>query len=306
MDKSTYIRIAYWYYTLGITQEEIGKRLSLTRQKVNQIIKSLETSEIVSFDIHGYYDDNIELECSLEERFTLRQAIVVSGYGTSRTFFYRVADAAAEYLNENILQGHVVGVTWGKMLSQVVEELPFSKKKNCKVVQMVGDKNIAQTAEKSVEIVRCLANKLDCPSYMLYSSVMVDHPETKEWLLKERAVKETFDLMKKCDIAVLGAGELTKEATSCTRGYLTEQEIEELQEQGFIADFAMNPIREDGSYDNCSLSDRIINVDMECLRGIDNVVMIAGGQGKINAIRAILKTGCVNTFITDEMTARQI
>ena len=38
MREDVYIKIAYWYYTLGMTQDEIAKRLSFTRQKVNQII----------------------------------------------------------------------------------------------------------------------------------------------------------------------------------------------------------------------------------------------------------------------------
>jgi len=41
MREDVYIKIAYWYYTLGMTQDEIAKRLSFTRQKVNQIINSL-------------------------------------------------------------------------------------------------------------------------------------------------------------------------------------------------------------------------------------------------------------------------
>ena len=41
MREDVYIKIAYWYHTLGMTQDEIAKRLSFTRQKVNQIINSL-------------------------------------------------------------------------------------------------------------------------------------------------------------------------------------------------------------------------------------------------------------------------
>ena len=41
MREDVYIKIAYWYYTLGMTQDEIAKRLSFTRQRVNQIINSL-------------------------------------------------------------------------------------------------------------------------------------------------------------------------------------------------------------------------------------------------------------------------
>ena len=48
MREDVYIKIAYWYYTLGMTQDEIAKRLSFTRQKVNQIINSLMDLGIVT------------------------------------------------------------------------------------------------------------------------------------------------------------------------------------------------------------------------------------------------------------------
>ena len=61
MKRNLNIKIAYWYYTLGMTQDEIAKRLSFTRQKVNQIINSLVDLDVVTINIHGYERDNIEL-----------------------------------------------------------------------------------------------------------------------------------------------------------------------------------------------------------------------------------------------------
>ena len=40
MDKNSYTKIAYYYYIFGYTQDEIARRKSLTRQRVNHIIKS--------------------------------------------------------------------------------------------------------------------------------------------------------------------------------------------------------------------------------------------------------------------------
>ena len=54
----------------------LQKRLSFTRQKVNQIINSLMDLGIVNISIQGYERDNIELECKLEEAYALKQVIV--------------------------------------------------------------------------------------------------------------------------------------------------------------------------------------------------------------------------------------
>lgn len=53
MDRRTYIRIAHWYYELGLTQEEIGKRLQIPRQRVNKIVNTLVEDGIVTIKING-------------------------------------------------------------------------------------------------------------------------------------------------------------------------------------------------------------------------------------------------------------
>ncbi len=306
MKRNIYIKIAYWYYTLGMTQDEIAKRLSFTRQKVNQIINSLMDLDIVSINIHGYERDNVELECRIEERFGLKEVLVADDYGESSTAIYKVANVAAQYLDETIQQGNIIGVSWGRTLAEVVNQMAFRRRCDCRVVQLMGAQNIEQLVEKSDEIARGIANRLDCPSYMLYAPVVVEHAETKKWLMQERSIRASCELMRKCDIAVLGVGELTEKSTMCTRGHITVNDIKTLREKGFVGDLAMNPIRKDGSFDNCPLSDRLLNADMECLREIKNTVLVASGEQKVEAIQAALCTGTINTLIVDETTARLV
>lgn len=306
MRQDVYIKIAYWYYTLGMTQDEIAKRLSFTRQKVNQIINSLIDLGIVNISIQGYERDNIELECQLEDRFGLKQTLVASDYGERDTVIYKVANVAAQYLNDKIQQGDIIGVSWGNTLAEVVSEMVYHKRSECRVVQLMGAQNIEQKVEKSDEIARNLANKLDCPSYMLYAPVVVEHENTKQMLLKERSIQASFELMEKCNIAIIGVGELTEQSTMCTRGHITKHDVQVLRKEGFVGDIAMNPIRQDGSWDHCPLTDRLLNASMECLKEINNVILVACGDNKVEAMEAALRTGCIDTLITDETTARNI
>lgn len=306
MNRNLYVKIAYWYHTLGMTQDEIAKRLSYTRQKVNQIINSLPDMGIVTLNIHGYERNNVELENQIEEKFRLREAIVAPDYGEPSTAIYKVANVAAQYLDEIIQQGHIIGVSWGRTLAEVADQMSYRRRSACRVIQLMGAQNIERPVEKCDEIARGIANKLDCPSYMLYAPVVVEHAETKRWLFQEKSIKASYELMRECDIAVLGVGELSEQSTMCARGHITKDDIRVLRAQGFVADLAMNPIRRDGSYDDCPLTERLLNADMECLKKIDNTVLVATGEEKIEAIRAALRSGCIDTLIIDETTAKNV
>ena len=306
MDKNVYIKIAYWYYNRGLTQDEIARRLSLTRQKVNRIINSLVDLDIVTITVHGFEQDEVELECEIEQTFGLNKCIIAPDYGEKEATFYKVMNVAAQYVDSIATQGAIVGVSWGHSLAETVKQMNYHKRSECTVVQMMGAQNIEQKTEKSDEIVRGLANKLDCASYMLYAPVIVMHAETRKWMMQERSVRQCFEMMRRCDVAILGIGELTETSTMCKSGLLSKKEVRLLRSEGFVADLCMNPLRPDGSSDGCPISDRLITAEMDCLRDIRNTIAIASGEKKVDSILAALHTGCINTLIIDAKTARLV
>ena len=306
MNRNLYTKIAYWYYVLGLTQDEIAKRLNFTRQKVNQMINSLKEQDIVHITIRGFEQDNVELENMLEQKYRLKECLIVTDYGETETAIYKVAHVAAQYLEDTLKNGDTIGVSWGRTLAKITEQMGYSHKPNCRVVSLLGALNVSQTITKADEVARNFANKLDCPSVMLYAPLVVEHRETKEWLLRERHIKQTFDLMKQCNIAVLGIGSLTEETSICGRGVSYKENLEEIRKQGFVGDIATNLVRLDGTWNSNPLSDRLLTADLQCLKDIDNLVAVAAGETKAEAIQAVLQSGCVDTLIIDETTARKI
>lgn len=303
-----YVKIAHWYYTLGLTQDEIAKRLSLTRQKVNQIINSLVDLGILTIRVNGYEDRNTYLEGFLEQKYNLKQAIVVNSYEGEEEdrIFKEVTNAAAQHLERIIQSKSVIGVSWGETLSATIGQMQYQNRPNCRVVQLIGAQNMREDALKSDEIARLMADRLDCPCSMLYAPVLVDNPQTKTMLMKEPKIQQIFALMESCDIAVLGIGELREDATICEKGLLDRDEVQALRAQGFCADICINAIKENGSGDGSCIADRIIGADLKMLKKIPNVVAIACGLKKKDAIVSALKSGCIDTLIVDCEVAEYI
>ncbi len=304
--KNLYIKIAYWYYIRGLTQDEIAKRLNFTRQKVNQIINSLSEHGIVNINICGYEQDNVDLENQIEEYYGLKEVLVTSDYGEPETAIYKMANVAAQYLDEQIKNGDIIGVSWGKTLAEVISQMAYKRKSACRVVQMMGVKNLDQTVTKADEVCRSLADRLGCGSFYFYAPVIVEYPETREWLLKEKTVRASYEEMKKCNVALVGIGELNEKCSMCTSGHVTLEDIHVLRKQGFVGDVVMNPVRADGSYDHCPMSNRLLNASIECLKEIDNVIAAVSGVEKVEAVNAVLNSGCINTLIIDETAARML
>lgn len=305
-DESKYVKIAHWYYNLGLTQDEIAKRLFVTRQRVNQIISSLSKKGIVTIKVNGFERGNVKSETLIEEQFGIKQVIVADTYGETGNYLPSLAVVAADYLDEAIKQKMIVGITWGTTLSETISRMSFTNKSECMVVQMFGLQSDVGRVVKSADVTRELSDKLDCPGYLLFAPALVEHERTKDSLMNERKIKESFAYMKQCDMALFGIGEISPDNTFCKYGIGTKEDIDKLEEEGFKGLLCLRPIREDGSDQGCFLENRIIGVGIETIRHIPNVVAVAGGKHKAQAIISCLRTGCIDTLIIDDSAADEI
>lgn len=306
--KKQYLKIAHMYYVLGLTQDEIAKRLFMTRQKVNQVIHSLVDLDMITISVNQFEERSLALENELAEVFQINQAIVAECYEDESDLlcWRNVIAAAARYLEETIRADSIIGVTWGNTISGVIKNMPFRQKNRCRVVQLMGVQNLDEPLLKSDEIARSLSEKLSCPCYMLYAPLFVDSPQTKKYLLKETRILKVFELIKQCDIAVVGIGELSETSSLFRRNLIDADLIQRLLKDGFCADVNVNLIKENGSYDGNWLNDRIITTSINDLKKIPNTVAVASGSNKIKAIVAALNCGCINTLITDNHTAQAV
>lgn len=306
MDRGLKIKIAFLYYSCGMTQEEIASRLSLTRQKVNAAIGTLRDDGIVSISVCGGASEYARYEQTLESEFSLKRVIVSPSYDDPALAFLKVANTAAQYLEGEISNGDRVGVSWGRTLKATVREMRFSHKSDCCVVQLMGAQSMDGFGTKSDDIVRSLAEKLDCASYLLYAPVIVSRKETKDLLIGEKPIMRSFEAMEGCDVGIFGIGEINEDAPMNKLGYLSDGDIERLRTDGFVADIGLNPIRADGSYDGCFLGERLLNATPECIGKMKNTVGIASGAQKARAVTAALRSGLIKTLIIDEILAKQI
>ena len=162
VDRKIKIKIAYWYFSRGMTQEEIAKKLGYSRQRVNKIVNALVEDGVISIVINGLDSGNIMLENKLEHAFSLKQVIVADVGDGGQPLLSELGKKAAGFLDEYILDGKTIGVSWGYTLGETVRNMRAMRKKNCSVVQLVGGLNTSDQAIKPDEVARMLAHKLDC------------------------------------------------------------------------------------------------------------------------------------------------
>ena len=115
-----------------------------------------------------------------------------------------------------------------------------------------------------------------------------------------------MQMAKLANIAVVGVGPMSSNATFTQFGYITPQELEILQKQGGVGDILGQFYDKDGQRLQVNFHNRLISVSLEDLKNMQHVVGIAGGEYKAEAIKGALRGRYLHSLITDENTALKL
>lgn len=298
-------KVAYYYYKKELTQNQISKKMGMSRQRVNRLLKKAREKGIVKVHIADIEKYDFELETKLEEKFNLKESVVAFSIDEENVIS-ALGIAGARYLEEIVQKGDMIGVTWGKTLSEVAMQLPNNKRCKTPVVQLVGGMHIAYTALRPDEITREIANKFGGTPYLLYSPASVEKKETKEAIMSDNSIKKTFKMMGKCNIIVAGIGELTKDSTLYTQEYFNEKYINHLVELGCVGDIGFRWYDINGNVVQHNYIDRTIGYDILENKNDALIVAIAGGEKKYEAILGALRGNFIDVLITDRDMAQKL
>lgn len=301
------IKIAYYYYKKGLTQNEIAKKLSMSRQRVNRLLKKSKEDGIVTIQISGYVENYIDMEAELEEKFNIKRVVIVP-LMENEDIYENLGEAGANYLTSILKDNQVIGVSWGKTLFNVSQKLPpfTSKNNNVSIVQLVGGMNEAHFNRQSDEITRNIANKIGAIPYFIYAPTFIENSQTKRAFMQEEGIKNVFNMMEKCDIAMLSVGELRKHSSALKKFYLKDADVEALRKMGSAGNICLRYFDIKGKVLEYPLHDTIMGIPLETLRKIPEVICVAGGKEKVKAIYGALQSGIIDTLITDYYTAKEI
>lgn len=299
------IKVSYYYYKKGWTQGQIGKKMKMSRQRVNRMLKKALENNIVEIKINDVDKYNVELENKLEEKFGLKQIVIASSIDEN-DIFKSLGIAGGEYLDQLFSKGDIVGATWGRTISEVVKHLSPNRELGISAVQMIGGLNIANENLQADEITRTIGKKLGGESHILYAPAIVENNDVKNAFMSDINIKETFKWMGKCNIILAGIGEL-KEDTYLIRDKDTNKKYKSyFLSKNAVGDIGFRWYDLNGQpvvneYENKTIGYNVLENKDQAL-----IVAIAGGERKYQAILGALRGGFLDVLVTDEATAKRL
>lgn len=302
-----YRRVAYYYYKEGITQEEIAKRMQMSRQRVNRMVSSCIELGIVTINIEGLDKSNLELETKLEQKYGLKEVRIIDDVAEELEI-KELGIEGGRYLKSILKENDIIGFSRGRNTSALVEFLPEADDypENITVTQLMGGSVDANDNIPVDETVYQFAAKLQAKAAKLHAPIILGSEKLREYFTREPYFQNTYEIIKKCNIAVVGIGTASSQWKHMISLYDIKDKAQTEWAKDVAGEVCTHFYDRDGKVIEPPFRDRIISVMLEDYMKIPVRIGVAGGKEKTEAISAAVKGGYINVLITDLQTARKI
>lgn len=294
-------RVARDYYLEGRTRVEIASRLGTSRFRVARLLEQARDLGVVTITIrpHGLVDR--ELSARLRDRFGLVNALAVWAESHDREELYgQLGKAAAGYLVRTVTPDDVLGFDTGRSVGRIADHLGTLPA--CDVVQLSGLGGTVQL--NGMEILRRVVDVSGGTAYPLYAPQIAHDAAAADVYRQQREVIEAMEQYRRLTLAIISVGSWVPSASQVYDG-LSPADREQLRAAGVVAETCGFLFADDGTPID-GLTERRLGIPLDDLSRVPNVVAVAGGAEKATAIHALLRSGILNTLITDVTTARSL
>jgi DNA-binding transcriptional regulator LsrR (DeoR family) len=289
---------------------QIGERLGISRHRVGRLLREAIETGVVKIEIQSLTGKSAELEQALENAFGLKASLVVEVNSDllPEDIKLMTCKAGAEFLRELIKAHHTIGVGWGTTTFELINQLEPLEMRSATVVQITGGNKRLSVQFDCHEVTRRLAQKLGVEPVLLHAPGIVDKKETRELLMRESTISETFRHFDKLDIVIVGIGAIVPEVRSMLigSGYVAGAELKSLKQAGAVGDVFSYFINDKGGIVHTEIYDRSITIGVRQIRKVPTTVGIATGAEKSRAVAAAIRGGFVNTLIVDSLLAHAL
>ena len=305
MTNEELVTVAAWlYYKEGLKQEEVARRLGVSRVKVTRLLARARREGVVQFHVTRPLPESFRLAAELRRAFGLEDAVVVPGGAGLEASRDALGAAGAAYLLARLEPQGSVGLGWSATVGRMAPYLHQSRRlPGCTVRELAGS-YLGQANPYSIS--GPLAAALGCRLEALPAPVLVESAAARAALLAEPRIASALAGARQSRIAVVGVGQADQQSTSVRTGMVSPAEMAAINAAGAVGEVLMRFFDAAGRPVATPLDERVLAVSWQDFLQIPHRVAMAAGPAKLPALHAALSGGLFHALITDTDTARRL
>jgi DNA-binding transcriptional regulator LsrR (DeoR family) len=301
------VKVAWLYYVEGLIQGDIARHIGTTRLRVNRALATARQNGIVRISIHSPFAPCLELQERMKSRFSLKDASIAPGPSDDGNAQPVVGVELGNYLSRLLRDPTIrlFGIGWGNTLNYATRSVMPARRPELEIVSVMGGLPKGSDVN-SIEITTRVAELFGAGRMYLTAPLYASTEQSRDTIMVQEVFQEVLTKIRRTDAMAMGVGDMTERSLLIRDGLPTDVGVAELEAAGAVGDMLGYFLDIQGRLVDHPINRRVIGIDPYELRGKDNVILAAGGQYKIRAITAALRTGFFDILVTDQRTAEGI
>ncbi|SHJ22265.1 deoxyribonucleoside regulator [Clostridium cavendishii DSM 21758] len=300
------VEVARLYYQSDYSQQQIASQLGISRPTISRLLKYAKEKGYVTINIVDPFADLDKLAYQLKEKYGLSDVRVVlspkDDYASIKKY---ISKLAAEYLEETVRSGDIIGVSAGTTMYEVAKRVTSQNVKEVEVVQLQGSITHSKINRYASETVSILAEAFQAVPRYLPLPLIFDNCNIKQIVEKDSHIKDTLEMGIQANIAIFTVSMVEDRALLFQSGYLDEEEKTILRQRS-VGDICSHFFDENGEICDKQIDNRTMAISLNTLKEKEKSILVAGGEHKVKAIKGALKGTIANILITDQYTAKRL
>ena len=257
-------RAGWLYYIAGNTQDEIARKLGVSRQTAQRLVSLSISERLIRVRLDHPIGRCLELSERMKQAFGILSCEVVPSDPESTSITIGIAEAAAAELERYLVSQHpvIAGMGTGRMLRAMVEQLTPMDCPQHKVVSLVG--NIGPDGSASqYDVVSRISDRVKAPHYPMPLPVIASTVHEKSLLLAQKTLRNVFDLASQADVCFVGIGTVDQDAALLRDGFVRPDELRSLVRAGAVGEIVGWAFDSEGRIIDGLTNDRVLSVPLD-------------------------------------------
>ena len=225
------VEVAHLYYIRDFSQEKIASQMGVSRSKVSRILKEARAQGLVEIRVRSSLITDSGLQERLKRKLGLKECLVLAA-PDSTDVAERVGTLAGHYLQENIVDGSIVGVGWSSAVYSTVRSSSLEEKKDITVAQLMGSVGDGIIELNGVYITGRLADALNAHAHYMQAPMIVANAGVRGSLMHDPYVRKALTVAQRADLMLVGIGAVNENLGQYRAGYLEDTDLGHIRERG--------------------------------------------------------------------------
>ena len=299
-------RAGWLYYVAGNTQDEIARKLGVSRQTAQRLVSLAMSERLIKVRLDHPIARCMELSALLKQRYDLFYCEVAPSDPASASTTLGIAQLAAAEMERWLRRPDpvVIGIGTGRTMRAVADQLPRMECPQHKLVALVGIGKADGSASFYDVIIR-LSDTVRAPHHPMPLPVFARSADERELLMSLPSTRALHALIEQADVSFVGVGSIGEGSALLKDGFITAEENEALRKAGAVGEITAWSFDSQGRLIQGLTNERNAAAPLR-QPAKRPMIGVAMGVSRRAAIRAALTGRLITGLITDEATAEHL